>query len=53
MTEKFNEYEAAQAVEIGRAQGIILGEKPLDMIDTVVGDPDTFHKPQAFAEYEE
>jgi hypothetical protein len=53
MTESINKYEAAESVEIARAKDMILGEKPLSMPDTIVGDPDTLHRPEAFAQCEE
>jgi hypothetical protein len=48
-----NEYKAAEGYAIGMAADLILGEKSIDAIDTVVGDPDTMHRPQSFAEFDE
>jgi hypothetical protein len=52
MTEEANHYEAADGVEIGKAQEAILGEKPRLPPDSIVGDPDMWHSPMNFAEYE-
>jgi hypothetical protein len=46
----YNEYEAPEIVEIGKAEEVILGEKNIVDLDTADG---TFLRPQAFAEYEE
>lgn len=48
-----NEYTAAEGFAIGMAAGLILGEKPVPSLDTVVGDPDVMHKPESFAEFDE
>ncbi len=48
-----NEYQAAEGYAIGMAAELILGMKPDDGEDTIVGDPDLFHKPRAFAEFDE
>jgi len=50
---KLNQYNAAEANELGKAAGLILGEKPVPSLDTVVGDPDTMHRPESFAEGDE
>jgi len=48
-----NEYKGAEGYEIGMAAELILGEKQLPSLDTIVGDPDTMHKPESFAEFDE
>ena len=48
-----NEYKAAVGYAIGEAAQLILGMKPLDDYDTILGDPDVFHKPLGFAEFDE
>jgi hypothetical protein len=46
MTEKSNEYEAAEVCAMGRAQDVILGPKILPMLDTIVTlDIDLFFRP--------
>ena len=51
MIEKNSEYEASEGVDIGTAHEVILGEKPLTMVDTVSGD--LLHRPEQFADCEE
>lgn len=46
----YNEYEAQEIVEIGKAQEVILGAKTIPEYDSV---DQTFLRPQEFAEYEE
>lgn len=48
-----NQYKPAECHEAGMAAELILGEKPIDALDTIVGDPDVMHKPQSFAEFDE
>ncbi len=48
-----NEYKAAEGYAIGLAAELILGEKQLPTLDTIVGDPDLMHKPESFAEFDE
>jgi hypothetical protein len=48
-----NEYKAAEGYAIGMAAQLILGVKPVDEDDTILGDPDTTHRPFAFAEFDE
>ncbi len=48
-----NEYKAAEGYAIGMAAQLILGEKPVTDYDTILGDPDTEHRPFAFAEFDE
>jgi len=47
----YNTYEAAEVVEIGKAQEIILGVKEYDQQDNGTGDPLKF--PEAFAKFDE
>ena len=44
---KQNEYNAAEAVEIGKAEDVILGAKTIvpDLDSTTNGDPDRFYQP--------
>jgi hypothetical protein len=48
-----NEYKAAEGYAIGMAAQLILGAKPVPEEDTILGDPDTTHRPFAFAEFDE
>jgi hypothetical protein len=49
----FNQYEAAESVEIGKAEDMILGEKFITLLDTVIGDPDVMHRPEVIAQCDE
>jgi hypothetical protein len=43
---KDNEYNAAEAVEIGNAEDVILGAKTIvPDLDSSTGDPDRFYQP--------
>jgi len=46
-----NTYEAAEVIEIGKAQEIILGIKEDDQRDNGTGDPFLF--PEAFAKFDD
>jgi len=48
-----NEYTPADSHEIGAAADVILGEKSKFLPDTIVGDPDTLHSPEGFAQFDE
>jgi len=48
-----NEYKAAEGYAIGMAAELILGEKTTSALDTIIGDPDTMHRPESFAEFDE
>ena len=48
-----NEYKPAESYEIGMAAQLILGVKLVPDDDTILGDPDTTHRPFAFAEFDE
>jgi len=45
-------YEAAEVLEIGRAQDVILGVKDLDIFDNRA-DPDVFHQDSPLACFDE
>lgn len=47
----YNTYEAAEVIEIGKAQEIILGVKDDDQFDNGTGDP--LRYPEAFAKFDE
>lgn len=48
-----NEYKAAESYALGVAAELILGEKAFPALDTIVGDPDTMHRPEPLAELDE
>ncbi|HEX6649439.1 MAG TPA: hypothetical protein VF075_07860 [Pyrinomonadaceae bacterium] len=48
-----NEYRPADSLEIGAAADVILGEKFVFSPDTISGDPDTLHRPEGFAQFDE
>ena len=48
-----NEYKAAEGYAIGMAAQLILGAKQVPDDDTILGDPDVFHRPFTFAEFDE
>ena len=48
-----NEYKPAESYEIGMAAQLILGAKPVFEDDTILGDPDVFHRPFTLAEFDE
>jgi hypothetical protein len=48
-----NEYGPADSNEIGAAADVILGEKPIWLSDTIVGDPDVMHRPPELAQFDE
>lgn len=48
-----NVYQPSEVVDVGTAQATILGEKQMNMVDTVMGDPDIWHRPEALADREE
>jgi len=48
----YNHYEASEIVEVGKAEEMILGEKPDPFADTT-SDPPTYMRPVFFAEYDE
>jgi len=47
-----NEYKPADSHEIGTATETVRGVKPNNDMDTIV-DPDTNHRPDSFAEYDD
>lgn len=47
----YNTYEAAEVIEIGKAQELILGVKEDDQQDNGTGDPTKY--PAAFANFDE
>ena len=48
-----DQYKPAEVNEVGMATDMILGEKPISMFDTIMGDPDVMHRPEAFAQCDE
>lgn len=44
-----DQYKPAEVNEVGMATDVILGDKPIRLADTIVGDPDVMHKPEEFA----
>ena len=48
-----DQYKPAEVNEVGMATDMILGEKPIVAFDTIVGDPDTMHRPEDFARCDE
>jgi hypothetical protein len=52
-TMTLNEYRPADSHEIGAAAEVILGGKPTLPPDTIVNDPDLWHRPEAFAQFDE
>ena len=52
MNDETNQYKPAECVEVAQAQNMILGDKPRLPPDSIVGDPDAWHSPINFAEYE-
>ena len=48
-----DQYRPAEVNEVGMATDMILGLKPVDALDTIVGDPDTMHRPEEFAQFDE
>ena len=52
MTRKPNEYRTPEILEIGSAQDIILGEKVLYFLNTIVELP-YFRRPDTFALYDD
>lgn len=48
-----NEYRPAASHEIGAAAEVILGGKPTLPPDTIINDPDLWHRPETFAQFDE
>ncbi len=48
----YNEYEASEIVEVGKAEEMILGDKQDPFADTT-SDPPIYLRPVSFADYDE
>lgn len=48
-----NQYTAAESRVVDTATDMILGGKDIPAVETVVGDPDTMHRPEQFAQCDE